>query len=138
MHYFFVRQIYYKRGDMFLDFASVPLITLIVYWCVELVKQLTNNNENFKRFIPIFSTLLGILIAVLIYFAFPSLKIAENILYAIGVGGVSGLAATGSNQIFKQLYKYREAKSTFPVKDEKDEKMSSEKEKTNKNISQKK
>ena len=95
---------------MLLDFASVPIITLIVYWCIELIKQLTNNNENFKRFIPISSTVIGIILGVIIYFFIPSLTIANNVLYAIGVGGVSGLAATGSNQIFKQLGKFKKDK----------------------------
>lgn len=95
---------------MLLDFASVPIITLIVYWCIELIKQITNNNENFKRLIPICSTIIGIILGVIIYFLFPSLSIATNVLYAIGVGGVSGLAATGSNQIFKQLYKFKTKK----------------------------
>lgn len=86
----------------------MPIITLLVYWCMELIKQLTNNNENFKRFIPICSTVLGIILGVIIFYAFPSMKIAENVLYAIGIGGLSGLAATGSNQIIKQLSKFKQ------------------------------
>ena len=102
-----------------MDFASVPIITLLVYWLNELVKQITNNNENFKRFIPIFSTLSGMILGVVVFYAFPSMEIAKNVLYAIGVGGVSGLAATGSNQIFKQLGKFKNIDPKTPSQNEK-------------------
>jgi hypothetical protein len=95
-----------EKMDIFMDIASVPVITVLVYWFIEFFKQITNNNENFKRFLPILATIIGIILGLVIYFTLPNMAIAENVLYAILVGGVSGLGATGTNQIIKQLSKY--------------------------------
>lgn len=89
--------------DLILNIASVPAIVLIVYWIVNLLKIVTNNNEKFKRFIPVVACGTGVILGIVIYFAVPQMIMAENIIYAIIIGGSSGLAATGTNQIFKQL-----------------------------------
>ena len=91
--------------EMFLDFATVPAITLISFWVVELIKQITNNNQTFKRFIPITATAIGVVLGLVIFFTLPNISIASNWLFACVVGGASGLAATGSNELIKQLKK---------------------------------
>lgn len=104
--------------ELFLDFAIVPVITVIVYWIIELIKQATNNNENFMRFIPIVATGIGVVLGVVIYFAVPEISIAANVLFAAVTGGASGLAATGSNQMIKQLKKYAEKEEEIEVPEE--------------------
>ncbi len=103
--------------ELFLDIASISAITLIVYWLINLGKQIANNNENFMRFIPSIATAFGVILGVIIYFALPQMAIAENVLFAIIIGGVSGLAATGSNQIIKQLKKYNTDKLNQQTKE---------------------
>ena len=82
---------------------SVPVIVSIVYGCVDLYKQIINGKEKFMRLIPIIAALLGTLIGIVAFYAYPSVLVVENIWQAIIIGGASGLTATGANQVFKQL-----------------------------------
>ena len=84
---------------------SVPLIVSIVYGCIDLYKQITNGKEQYMKLIPIIAALLGALIGVIAFYAYPSVLMAENIGQALIMGGASGLSATGANQIIKQLQK---------------------------------
>mgnify|MGYP001065304439 FL=1 len=89
-----------------LQSLSVPIITLIVYWLIAIIKIVVNNNEKFSRFIPLLACTLGIACAVIAYFGAPEFLPTKNIVVATVLGGASGLSATGTNQIFKQLAKF--------------------------------
>ena len=91
--------------EAYLELISVPAIAAVVYWVINLIKYAVGENENFKRFIPIIATALGVVCGVVCYFAVPSIVPAENLLVAIVIGGASGLTATGANQVLKQLSK---------------------------------
>lgn len=69
-------------------------------------KFIAKSNEVLCRIIPILALVLGGVLGVGCYFAFPTIIIAENWYMAIIVGAASGLSATGCNQIFKQLKKF--------------------------------
>lgn len=86
----------------------VPIITALVYGAVEIYKIIVNGREKFLRFIPVVATLLGVLIGVVSYCCIPNVVPSDNILTAILVGGASGLAATGTHQMFKQIAKPKE------------------------------
>jgi prolipoprotein diacylglyceryltransferase len=92
----------------YLQIISVPAIATAVYWAVNLIKYAVNNNEKFKRFIPLLSVGLGAVLGVICFYAVPSIIAAPNVLIAIISGGASGLSATGCNQIIKQLGKEKE------------------------------
>lgn len=89
--------------EQYLELISVPAIAAVVYWVINLIKYTVGANEKFKRFIPLLATGLGIVCGVVCYFAIPTIIPAENILVAIVIGGASGLTATGTNQVIKQL-----------------------------------
>lgn len=90
--------------EQYLELISVPAIATIVYWVINLIKSVVNN-EKFNRFIPLIATGLGVVFGVIAFFAIPSIIPAENIFVAIIIGGASGLTATGTNQVIKQLTK---------------------------------
>ena len=90
--------------EQYLELISVPAIATIVYWVINLIKSVVNN-EKFTRFIPLIATGLGVVFGVIAFFAIPSIIPAENIFVAIIIGGASGLTATGTNQVIKQLAK---------------------------------
>jgi len=92
----------------YFQIISVPAIATAVYWAVNLIKYTVNNNEKFKRFIPLLSAGLGAILGVVCFYAVPSIIAAPNVLIAIISGGASGLSATGCNQIIKQLRKEKE------------------------------
>ena len=77
----------------------------IVYWVINLIKYATKQNEKFMRFIPLVAAALGAVLGIVAYFAVPNIVPAENVFVAILIGIASGLTATGTNQIIKQLGK---------------------------------
>ena len=89
----------------YLNLISVPAIATAVYLLIEVLKKAFNNSEKFLRFIPLISLTIGVFAGIICYFFIPSIIPAPNIVVAIIIGGASGLTATGTNQIVKQLSK---------------------------------
>jgi len=77
---------------------TVPTIMALSYFCGMCAKASPIND----KFIPIVCGLSGIVLGVVGYFVMPDFP-ASDILTAMGIGVASGLAATGVNQIIKQL-----------------------------------
>lgn len=83
---------------MDLGFTSVAAITVICYLIIEIVKTIPLN----RKWLPIISGILGGIIGVVAMLVMPSFP-AKDYINAIAIGIVSGLAATGVNQVGKQL-----------------------------------
>ena len=83
-----------------LGIAAIPVITIIVFLVVEAVKATPLDN----KWLPVIAGgcggILGV-VAMMVMTDFP----ANDPLTAIAVGIVSGLAATGAHQVYKQLTK---------------------------------
>lgn len=86
-----------------MEIISVPAVVSIVYAIIAAITKATGENETFKRFIPLVAMGLGILIGLLAYYFLPGIIVADNAVAAMITGGMSGLAATGTDQIIKQL-----------------------------------
>lgn len=86
-------------------FITIPVITSIVYAIIDVIKTATNSNEKFLRFIPIVACALGIICSVISFYCVSGVLETSNVFVAIVIGAASGLAATGTNQIFKQFNK---------------------------------
>lgn len=81
--------------------ASVAAITVICYLAGLIAKALPLDD----RYIPIVCGVCGAVLGVAgLYLGLPDFP-ANDPLTALAVGIVSGLAATGANQVFKQLGK---------------------------------
>ena len=91
--------------DSFAQCLTLPIITAIVYMIIEVYKSVIPEAEKYRKIIPLIAMGTGMLLAVLGYFVSPETIPSGNILGAIFIGGCNGLAATGTNQIFKQLKK---------------------------------
>jgi len=91
--------------DINLEFLSIPAISLIVYILIEVIKYTVNQNEKFKKIIPLVSTLLGGALGIVAFYLAPDILPSDNLIVALVIGIASGLTATGTNQIFKQLKK---------------------------------
>ena len=83
-------------------FTSVAAITVICYLIIEILKTTQLN----RKWLPIISGLLGGALGVVAMLIMPSYP-ASDYLNAIAIGIVSGLAATGINQVAKQLKENR-------------------------------
>lgn len=78
--------------------ACIPAITVICYLIAQAVKA--TNLEN--KWLPVICGVSGGLLGVVALYLTPDYP-AGDILTAIAIGIVSGLAATGVNQLFKQF-----------------------------------
>lgn len=83
-----------------LGIAAIPVITIIVFLAVEAVKATPLDNKWLPVIAGGFGGILGV-VAMLVMPEFP----ATDPLTAIAIGIVSGLAATGAHQVYKQLTK---------------------------------
>ena len=79
--------------------ASVVAITVICYLAAQVIKATPLDN----KWLPVICGVLGGGLGVVGMFFMPDFP-ATDILTAIAVGVVSGFAATGVNQIYKQLF----------------------------------
>lgn len=81
-----------------LGFAAIPAITVICLLAAEAIKATSLDN----KWLPIICGVLGAILGVVEYVIDP-ITISGDILTAVAVGIVSGFAATGINQVVKQL-----------------------------------
>lgn len=83
-----------------LGIAAIPVITVICFLVAEAVKATKLDN----KWLPIICGAIGGILGVVAMFIMPDFPGADY-LTAIAIGIVSGLAATGAHQIYKQLTK---------------------------------
>ena len=83
-----------------LGIVAIPVITVIVFLIVEAVKATPLDN----KWLPVIAGGFGGVLGVVAMFVMPDFPGADP-LTAIAIGIVSGLAATGAHQIYKQLTK---------------------------------
>ena len=87
-----------------LNYSAIPVIVVICYVVVTAIKSTKINS----KFYPLISCALGAFLAAAMFFILPDFIGAATLTAAIISGAVSGLAATGTNQVFKQLLKAAE------------------------------
>ena len=91
---------------MIQEIITLPSIVGLVYLLITLYKKnIAQGREDHLKAIPIIAGTLGIFIASLCYIIEPSAIPVDNFITAMLIGVTSGLSATGTNQIFKQLTK---------------------------------
>ena len=83
-----------------LGIAAIPVITVICFLVAEAVKATPLDNTWLPIICGVVGGALGV-VAMYVMENFPS----NDILTSIAIGIVSGLAATGAHQVYKQLTK---------------------------------
>ena len=78
--------------------ASVAGITVICYLVAQIGKATALNN----KWLPILCGAAGAVLGVVCLYVMPEFP-AGDVVTAVAVGIVSGLAATGANRVYKQL-----------------------------------
>ena len=81
-------------------FATLPAITVICYLVGEIVKLTPLDT----RYIPVICGAVGLVLSVAASLLIPAYA-STDLLEAAAIGIVSGLAATGANQVAKQAKK---------------------------------
>lgn len=87
------------------EIATIPALAAIVYTIIDITKTAMGGDEKFRRFIPLIACVLGAVCGVVAFYCVPGVMETENLLVAIVLGAASGLSATGTNQVAKQLTK---------------------------------
>jgi uncharacterized membrane protein YuzA (DUF378 family) len=83
-----------------MDLISIPTIMVISYLITEIFKLFIK-----KKYLPVVAGVSGLILGIISFYLVPELIGNTNLLTSIAIGIVSGLAATGSNQILKQIRK---------------------------------
>ena len=83
-----------------LGIKAIPVITVIVFAAVEAVKATPLED----KWLPVIAAFFGGILGIVAMYVMNDFT-AEDPLTAIAVGIVSGLAATGAHQVYKQLTK---------------------------------
>ena len=83
------------------EFVSVPAIVVICYFAGFICKSF--KIEKLDSFIPVICGTLGLILGIITFYTIPNFIPADNWADAVAIGITSGLAATGINQIFKQI-----------------------------------
>lgn len=91
--------------DAFTEITTIPALAAIVYTIIDIAKTAMGGDEKFRRFIPLIACVLGAICGVVAFYFVPGVLDTQNLLVAIVLGAASGLSATGTNQIAKQLTK---------------------------------
>lgn len=84
------------------EFIALPAIVVIAYFVGLCVKTFVPS-LTVEKCIPCICGLVGAVLGVIIFYTNPEFIMAENWMMALAIGIVSGLSATGVNQIYKQF-----------------------------------
>lgn len=87
----------------FTEITTIPALAAIVYTIIDIAKTAMGGDEKFRRFIPLIACVLGAICGVVAFYFVPGVMDTQNLLVAIVLGAASGLSATGTNQVVKQL-----------------------------------
>lgn len=85
------------------NFLPIPSIALVLYCIAEVLKVAVFKTDSQRALIPVTCALLGAVICGILFGVMPGVIPGDNVLTAIAEGIVSGLAATGANQVYRQL-----------------------------------
>lgn len=89
-----------------IDETLIPVIVVITYAIAEIAKNTVMNTDKRKKLIPAVCILFGAAFGALLFKASPeSFKSGVTLAEAAVEGAISGAAATGCNQLIKQLLK---------------------------------
>lgn len=106
-----------------LGFIAFPAIVVICYLAGATLKAI--NNDTLDKFIPVICGFIGGALGVVVFQTIPGYIPADNWLMALAIGIVSGFAATGINQVYKQFtqeeYYEKETEEDLPVEEEETE-----------------
>lgn len=104
------------------NMANIPFLVILIYIIVEFLKMTCIKNNKQRMVLPLICAIIGSFLALLLYYFFPESIGATNFFEAATMGASSGLAATGCNQIYKQMRAFYEGTDNIDEEKEKKEK----------------
>ena len=98
-----------------MEICSIPVIAALCYGLIEVCKRLFGKDSKIKNAYPLIAALTGTFLGVLTFLVEPELMMADSVLGAALAGMVSGLSATGGNQIVQRMQKQQTAQEENTV-----------------------
>lgn len=95
-----------------LDFCSIPVIAALCFGFIEVLKRTFHYDVKLKNAYPLIAAILGTSLGVVAHIVDPSIMITDSVLMSALAGMVSGLSATGSNEIIQRM---RQPKIVEPI-----------------------
>ena len=86
-------------------YIDIPIL-IAVYILIEIGKKIVFKTDEARSFIPIAAPVIGSVLSIIVFLVWPDMSTNTNVVNAFACGAVSGAAATGSNQIYKQISKF--------------------------------
>ena len=93
-----------------MSFMGIAVIIAVCYIIGEIIKFIFKGRQDIYSFIPIILAIFGGILGVIIYLSNNFILNTNNIWNALLIGIISGESAAGTNQIFKQINKYKGGK----------------------------
>ena len=88
-----------------MNLTGIPIIVIFCYIVGELYKILFRKKEEVFKYIPIVLAAIGGAVGIVMFHTNPEIiASADNVWVSFGIGVSSGVSATGTNQIIKQLF----------------------------------
>lgn len=84
------------------EFVAIPAV-VVICWFIGLCMKNLIKSDKVDKFIPCVCGAVGGALGIIIFFTTPDFIAADSWFNALATGIVSGLAATGIDQIKKQL-----------------------------------
>lgn len=85
-----------------INFINIPFLVVFLYLFTEISKKFFIKTNKLRSFLPFISAFIGCLLACILHHSYPYVLNASSYFEALAIGAMSGLTATGCNQIFKQ------------------------------------
>ena len=89
---------------------TLPTIIVICYMVGEIIKVVFENKPKVKKTIPFIMGLLGLILGVAIFYTNKELIQTTNIWDSMLIGSISGLCATGTNEVLNKIKELKENK----------------------------
>lgn len=86
-----------------LDFCSIPIIAALCFGFIEVLKRTFQYDAKLKNAYPLIAAILGTSLGVIAHVVDPSIMITDSVFTSALAGMISGLSATGSNEIIQRM-----------------------------------
>ena len=92
-----------------MEMIGMPVTIALTYAIVSVLRVAFKKYPSFENFVPLISSVLGAVLSIVEFYAFPSIVLTQNIFHAILAGLFMGLSASGSELLVKQIKDYVDA-----------------------------
>lgn len=83
-----------------------PSLVVLFYIFAEIAKKTFLKTDEKRKLIPVICASIGVVVGILLFFFSPETLGVSGLLDSIATCAVSALAATGCNQLYKQISKF--------------------------------